>query len=329
MLVLIKLIKKNTGKTIRFYHKLRRFYHKLRNQDIISIFNNKFKIMDLPYTVNKKNAYLTINGVLIIIGKDISLNNFIVCKYPLSENAYKSLKANFEALKQLNSLSNIILSPKALTDIEIPKTGTIFIESYIEGINWFEILQKNSLKSGYLMEQALTVLKNNQNHFNQFYLSNNEKYFISLENKILKHSPTHIVKDLQYVFEVINKKLGDEKILAGFSHGDFWPGNIIYDKNNYQLNGIIDWDRFNLDAPLIFDEIHLTTTFMAAKNDVLVGEQIIDDMSNDRFDYKTRLLYWLQFILNSINYDLTLLSNKRWVKRNILNVTKYISKKFI
>lgn len=46
-----------------------------------------------------------------------------------------------------------------------------------------------------------------------------------------------------YLRDILMRALVGQRVALVFRHGDFWPGNLLFDKEARHLTGVIDWDR--------------------------------------------------------------------------------------
>ena len=112
----------------------------------------------------------------------------------------------------------------------------------------------------------------------------------------------------------------------GFCHGDYWIGNIIYSEDGaYDVVGVVDWDRYNPKMPLFYDEMHLDICSNAIQKGNTVGEEIISILKKHNDKWSDIIVYWMLFVINSIDDDNDLLNNRRWINKNIINVILFIN----
>lgn len=131
-----------------------------------------------------------------------------------------------------------------------------------------------------------------------------------------------------------------------WSHGDYWPGNILIRQPEGSLSGIVDWDRAAAQQLPLLDILHLlaytrkmrrrtalgeeVVTYLLPENALAPAERILVDEALEQFDLPreasflkaSALLYWLRFAAMNLSRYPAFQSDHMWMRDNIFFVLK-------
>ena len=75
-----------------------------------------------------------------------------------------------------------------------------------------------------------------------------------------------------------------------WTHGDFWPGNLLLQPADGAIGGIIDWDRASADQIPLHDLLHLLAYTRKLQRRTELGEEIVSYLLPAAFDKHERAL---------------------------------------
>lgn len=172
---------------------------------------------------------------------------FIV-KIPLSPAAAGRIRAEQETLRTAHQL--IVGSgewpeiPKPLLEGEF-RAVPYYVQEALPGLSGLRVLSSRSLRSNW---RALAL-----DFIVRFHLAT--RVDATLDEAAWGHwvSPllypalriTHERAGIPsaYLSDLLMRTLIGQRMASVFRHGDFWPGNLLFDKEARHLTGVIDWDR--------------------------------------------------------------------------------------
>ena len=129
-------------------------------------------------------------------------------------------------------------------------------------ISWLILFQNRSLKKQLSREFILNEVSIVREKINTLKIQNNKKYndiIASYQRYLLEH-PLFIVPE----------------------HGDFWPGNILFDRKNNRIH-VIDWESYRENGDPFYDLI-----FFIIQLNIANGIDIRDFVHNCRKEYRYR-----------------------------------------
>jgi hypothetical protein len=266
---------------------------------------------------------ITATNVLFFKGENISEHSQIICKIPLDNEAELRAQHSFTNIQSLHSAksfsSNFI--PLPIKIIASPY-GKIFIESLFVGSDGQEVLRSKQTSAENIIHQGINAIKEIQDRFPQYPIVFGEEKMANFIEEIKHNFSSNGIEDDHHEKLVkLLMKVRYNELIFGFSHGDYWLGNIILNQN--KLVGIIDWDRFRLDHPVIYDRMHLDIFYRAMSNGWSLGEEIISRYKQNPTD--DLILYWCYFLKNSMNSNPLITKNKRWLEKNYFRVIQNLS----
>jgi aminoglycoside phosphotransferase (APT) family kinase protein len=130
-----------------------------------------------------------------------------------------------------------------------------------------------------------------------------------------------------------------------WSHGDYWPGNILVRERDGVMSGIVDWDRASTHQLPLLDILHLLAYTRKMRRRTELGEQIVGYLLPAAFDEQERalvdatierlalpkgedflgaaaLLYWLRFAAANLSRYPAFARDRDWLRDNVILVLK-------
>lgn len=259
-----------------------------------------------------EKKYLTNTDVLIIkLNND---NEKYICRFPITKEALIRCEINYETMKTINKYMKESYVPETILKIEM-KPRPFFIESFIIGKDGTEFDFKDRELLINSAKEVLSKLKESLGT-----TGSNVKIDDYIKDRL---SIINNIVDKKIIPIVFTNKNDDVEI--NITHGDFWLGNVIYGYKG-KVNGIIDWERFSLDAPSFYDEYHMDLSSISEKKSCSIGESIIDFIKQEEVDPTYIYMYWLKFVADTLLTNSRLRNSKRWLNKNVYNVDNYYKK---
>jgi aminoglycoside phosphotransferase (APT) family kinase protein len=144
---------------------------------------------------------------------------------------------------------------------------------------------------------------------------------------------------------ILRCQIYGRELSFAWSHGDYWPGNILMQPGDGMLSGIVDWDRATPRQLPLLDVLHLLAFIRKMQQRSEVGEEIVTYLLPAQFDITERtlidraleqlglptnsaflqsavLLYWLRFAAANLARYAQLRKDNRWLSKNVFIVLK-------
>jgi aminoglycoside phosphotransferase (APT) family kinase protein len=142
------------------------------------------------------------------------------------------------------------------------------------------------------------------------------------------------------VRELVERELAGRRLLVGWTHGDFHPGNVLLAEGRATLSGVIDWAGAVPDGPSLLD----CHTFVLTMRHQLTGREfggVVADvvrraslMPEDRrllagvralapgagAETAVTLLTWLWHVAGNLEKSARYARSNRWVADNVVSV---------
>jgi thiamine kinase-like enzyme len=141
-------------------------------------------------------------------------------------------------------------------------------------------------------EFILNEIKNVREKINILNMQNNKKY-----NDIIANYQSYML---------------EHPVFIASEHGDFWPGNILFDKNKNQIQ-VIDWESYKENGSPLYDLVFFIIQLNIAnridikdfvdnyRNEYRYREFL--DMIDDHFGFKIDMSIVLPFVLLRFTID--------------------------
>ncbi len=150
---------------------------------------------------------------------------------------------------------------------------------------------------------------------------------------------------LEQLDELLRSQIAGRVLPFSWTHGDFWPGNLLIQPAVGRIGGVVDWDRASVDQIPLHDLLHLLAYTRKLQRRSELGEEIVSYLLPAAFDKYERslvkeaieqlelpasvdffrsitLLYWLRFAATNLSRYPAFQRDSRWLKNNIFLVLK-------
>jgi thiamine kinase-like enzyme len=296
-------------------------------RDMIFNYKNKNFLKDVWDCINESlgDEYLPIStpkitstNVLFFKGQNLLDRTFIICKIPLDKAAQVRTEQSFGNITSLHSYENLSrkLIPFPVKQIQ-SSFGNIYIETMFVGTDGFEAVRKNNMSATHAINIGINEIKDIQAMFPQSSSVVSEEMIDKFTQDLNGSFSRNGIDDFRSKqLMSLLKKVENKEITFGFSHGDYWLGNILFSQN--RLIGIIDWERLSLNRPVMYDPMHLELFYHAINNGWSLGEEVISRYKQNPCE--DLIIYWCYFLNDSINSNPLITKNKRWLEKNYFRV---------
>ena len=95
---------------------------------------------------------------------------------------------------------------------------------------------------------------------------------------------------LQSLEAILRSQLYGRELSFAWSHGDYWPGNILVQPTDGAISGIVDWDRASAEQIPLHDLLHLLAYTRKLQRRSDLGEAIVSYLLPAAFDKYERSL---------------------------------------
>jgi aminoglycoside phosphotransferase (APT) family kinase protein len=150
---------------------------------------------------------------------------------------------------------------------------------------------------------------------------------------------------LEQLDELLRSQIAGRELPFSWTHGDFWPGNLLIQPAVGVIGGVVDWDRASADQIPLHDLLHLLAYTRKLQRRSELGEEIVSYLLPAAFDKYERslvkeaieqlelptnadffraitLLYWLRFAATNLSRYPAFQRDSRWLKNNVFLVLK-------
>ncbi len=152
-------------------------------------------------------------------------------------------------------------------------------------------------------------------------------------------------RKLEQLDELLRSQIAGHELPFSWTHGDFWPGNLLIQPADGVIGGIVDWDRASAEQIPLHDLLHLLAYTRKLQRRSELGDEIVSYLLPAAFDKYERslvkaaieqldlptsgeffraitLLYWLRFAATNLSRYPAFQRDSRWLKNNVFLVLK-------
>ena len=150
---------------------------------------------------------------------------------------------------------------------------------------------------------------------------------------------------LEQLDELLRNQIAGHELPFSWTHGDFWPGNLLIQPAAGVIGGVVDWDRASAEQIPLHDLLHLLAYTRKLQRRSELGEEIVSYLLPAAFEKYERslvkeaieqlelptsvdffraitLLYWLRFAATNLSRYPAFQRDGRWLKNNVFLVLK-------
>lgn len=154
-----------------------------------------------------------------------------------------------------------------------------------------------------------------------------------------------LLRKLKLLEALLRGQICGRELPFSWTHGDFWPGNLLLRRVDGAISGIVDWDRASAEQIPLHDMLHLLAYTRKMRRHTELGKEIVSYLLPAAFDKNERslvgeamahlelptsaeffqaitLLYWLRFAAANLWRYPAYRSDGRWLKANVFLVLK-------
>jgi Ser/Thr protein kinase RdoA (MazF antagonist) len=150
---------------------------------------------------------------------------------------------------------------------------------------------------------------------------------------------------LNQLEQLVQSQVAGRELPFAWTHGDFWPGNLLIQPADGVIGGVVDWDRASAEGMPLHDLLHLLAYSRKLQRRSELGEEIVSYLLPAAFGKYERalikaaieqlelptsvdffraitLLYWLRFAATNLSRYPAFQRDSRWLKNNVFLVLK-------
>lgn len=293
--------------------------------------------------------------IVLLVGKAGAADASLILKLPLTPDAQRSTTSHRQVVMSLHQLPDLggmsRLIPSALTWGEYEQQA-YYLETALPGLAVNELVrtrnEPHSLKSDAVAAIRQLHLATAQR------LVVDESVFRELVGGELAQlrqlaprwpEAPMLTLQLQAIEELLRRQLLGRELPFSWTHGDYWPGNILVCPADGSLSGIVDWDRASAHQLPLVDVLHFLAYTRKMQRRTELGEEVVAYLLPAAFDAQERslidetveqlglpksaeflhavaLLYWLQFAATNLSRYPSFQHDEYWMRKNVLLVLK-------
>jgi aminoglycoside phosphotransferase (APT) family kinase protein len=301
-------------------------------------------------------ALRTRSDVVVVLLSDVPSGAITkVLKLPLTPRAEQSTANHRQVVMTLHQTAELKsfteLVPKALSWGEYAGQS-YYLETALEGANASDVVRKH-LDTPQLLREAIAAIQ-------QLHLPTarcqivDEVVFKRLAGDHLAAlrrlaaratDPVLLDRKLGALEAMLRRELIGRELPFCWTHGDFWPGNILVRPSDGAVSGIVDWDRAVVGQLPLVDVLHLLAYTRKMRRRTALGEEVVGyllpaaftaeeralvDQSVERlalpkgeaFLRAATMLYWLQFAATNLTRYPSFAHDRDWMRDNVVLVLK-------
>ncbi|HEU5104114.1 MAG TPA: aminoglycoside phosphotransferase family protein [Roseiflexaceae bacterium] len=156
---------------------------------------------------------------------------------------------------------------------------------------------------------------------------------------------TLLAQKLDLLEDLLDRQIAGRELPFSWTHGDFWPGNLLIEPSTGAIGGVVDWDRASADQIPLHDLLHMLAYTRKLQRRSELGEEVVSYLLPAAFDRYERslvkeaielldlpatveffravtLLYWLRFAATNLERYPAFQRDSRWLKHNVFLVLK-------
>lgn len=279
----------------------------------------------------------------------------LVLKLPLTSHAKRSIIIHRQVLMALCHMPELqsfcTFLPRAITwgDCE---GRSYYLETALEGVGAGDLVRQQAEPAEMKQDAARLI--------GQLHMGTSKRRVVdeaiftqlagddlALLHQLAEHWPETAVlcQKLKKLEDLLRDQIYGQELSFSWTHGDFWPGNLLMQPANGAINGIIDWDRASPDQIPLHDILHLLAYTRKMQRRTELGEEVLTYLLPSAFDVSERVLiseameqlrlpvgtkffqaatflYWLHFVAANLSRYPTFQNDARWLKDNVFLVLK-------
>jgi aminoglycoside phosphotransferase (APT) family kinase protein len=276
----------------------------------------------------------------------IRADRFYVAKLPLQASTEPRLRQNAQALNALGQVrwATPFLSTRCPALVLLGTASGHFysVESGLPGRDGASLLRARGCADELILsaEHFLVKLQKASLKISREGPPQWEAHFEAAAERVARLAKrAGGVHDYHQLVSDIRKRLAEHQIPSVYSHGNFWPGNVLFDTAN-TLTGVIDWDCTTEFALPAIDLIYFLVRTHSLMGGVSFGEALADWIDAEPLPFlddcitrhchelsiSTQLIVplsycsWIQHLDAHCLFGTSASTDPRWLDRNVRQV---------
>ncbi len=303
-----------------------------------------------------KSTVLTRSDVVVaLIGARAQDAARLVLKLPLTSDAERSTSDHRQVVVTLHQLPELqafcAFVPRAIAWGDL-QGRPYYLETALPGIGAADLVRRQAEPVSMMQDAARLI---GQLHLGTLQRRKvDEALFARLAGDDLAllrrlavgwPEATLLQQKLEQLDDLLHAQIAGHELPFSWTHGDFWPGNLLIQPAIGLIGGVVDWDRASADQIPLHDLLHLLAYTRKLQRRSELGEEIVAYLLPAAFDKYERslikqaieqlelptsvnffraitLLYWLRFAATNLSRYPAFQRDSRWLKNNVFLVLK-------
>jgi aminoglycoside phosphotransferase (APT) family kinase protein len=302
------------------------------------------------------SSLLSRSGVVVaMIAERASNERRMVLKLPLTADAERSTTGHRQVVTQLHEQPDLqtfcALVPRPIAWGEY-EGRQYYLETALPGVGAADLVRRQAEPPWMKQDAAWLIRQLHMGTLQRRVVD--DTLFARLAGddlELLQHLaerwPEAVLlrRRLDQLEDLLRVQLQGRELPFSWTHGDFWPGNLLLRSSDSAVSGIVDWDRAATDQMPMHDLLHLLAYSRKMQRRSELGEEIVSYLLPAAFDKYERtlikeameqlelpksarffqaitLLYWLRFAAANLLRYPAFQGDGRWLKNNVFLVLK-------
>jgi aminoglycoside phosphotransferase (APT) family kinase protein len=279
----------------------------------------------------------------------------LVLKLPLTPDAERSttghrqVAVTLHELPELGSFSSLVPRPIAWGDWQ---GRPYYLETALPGVAAADLVRRQAEPALMKQDAARLILQLHVGTLRRRLVD--DALFAQLAGQDLAllrrlsggwPEPALLAQKLDQLEALLRSQIAGHELPFSWTHGDYWPGNLLIDQSTGAIGGVVDWDRASADQVPLHDLLHLLAYTRKLQRRSELGDEIVSYLLPAAFDRYERslvneaierlelpasvkffqaitLLYWLRFAATNLERYPAFQRDSRWLKNNVFLVLK-------
>jgi aminoglycoside phosphotransferase (APT) family kinase protein len=293
--------------------------------------------------------------VVALIGADGQAEPRMVLKLPLTPDAERSTTDHRQVVSALHEFPDLnafcAFVPRALAWGDL-QGRPYYLETALPGIGAADLVRSQTEPATMLHDAARLIGQLHRGTLRRRIVD--EARFallagddLALLRQLVVGWPESVLlrQKLNQLEQLLHSQIAGRELPFSWTHGDFWPGNLLIQPSAGVIGGIVDWDRASADQIPLHDLLHLLAYTRKLQRRSELGEEIVSYLLPTAFGTYERvlvkeameqlelpasadffraitLLYWLRFAATNLSRYPAFQHDSRWLKQNVFLVLK-------
>jgi aminoglycoside phosphotransferase (APT) family kinase protein len=279
----------------------------------------------------------------------------MVLKLPLTPDAERSTAEHRQVVSSLHAFPDLhafcAFVPRALVWGDL-QGRPYYLETALPGVGAADLVRRQAEPATMLRDAAQLIGLLHRSTLRRRIVD--EARFarlagddLALLRQLVAGWPESVVlrQKLNQLEQLLHSQIFGRELPFSWTHGDFWPGNLLIQPADGMIGGVVDWDRAAVDQIPLHDLLHLLAYTRKLQRRSELGEEIVSYLLPAAFSHYERalvkqaieqldlpasvdffraitLLYWLRFAATNLSRYPSFQRDSRWLKQNVFLVLK-------